>query len=93
MAVTLNDKTKIGLTFGQIIALAGVFATIGLSWMDMNVRMANVELEIQQVKTQREFDLRSSETFRLENREDHAALSGKIDAIYNVIVTNKPQRN
>ncbi len=93
MAVTLNDKTKVGLTFGQIIALAGVFVTIGLSWMDMNVRMANVELEIQQVKTQREFDLRTTETFRRENREDHAELYGKIDAIYNVIVTDKPNRN
>lgn len=93
MAVTLSDKTKVGLTFGQIIALVGVFATIGLSWMDMNVRMANVELEIQQVKTQREFDVRATEVFRVENREDHAELYGKIDAIYRVIVMNQPQNN
>ena len=91
--MTLSDKTKIGLTFGQLLALTGVFATIGLSWMDMNVRMANVELEIQQVKTQREFDVRSTETFRVENREDHAELYGKIDAIYRVIVMNQPRNN
>jgi len=86
--MTLSDKTKVGLTFGQILALAGVFVSIGLTWMDMNVRMANVELEIQQVKTQREYDVRNTETFRQENREDHAVLSDKVDAIYRVVVSN-----
>ena len=59
MPRNLND---VGLTFGQIIALVGVVTSLGLAWMDMNVRMANVELEIQQVKTQREADIRSNET-------------------------------
>lgn len=85
--MTLNDKTKIGMTFGQLISIVGVVVTLSIAWMNVNVRIANIEVEIAQLKKTRVEDLNSQNVFRAENREDHAALTAKIDAIYNVVVS------
>lgn len=85
--MTLNDKTKIGMTFGQLLAIISLFITLGVTWMNMNVRVANIEVEVEQIKKNRAEDLRTQNVFRAENREDHAVLAEKIDAIYRVVVS------
>lgn len=85
--MTLNDKTKIGMTFGQLLAIISLFVTLGVTWMNMNVRVANIEVEVEQIKKTRADDLHMQNVFRAENREDHAVLTEKIDAIYRVVVS------
>lgn len=73
--MTLNSQTKIGLTFGQIISLIGVMATIGYSWMTINIRVSNLEIK----NNQSEIDIKKLYD---ENRQDHSALFVKMDEIY-----------
>jgi hypothetical protein len=64
--MTLNDKTKIGMTFGQLLAIISLFVTLGVTWMNMNVRVANIEVEVEQIKKNRAEDLRMQSVFRAE---------------------------
>lgn len=79
--MTLNDKTKIGLTFGQLIAIICMIGTFAAYIMDINVQLSNLRLEITQVKLQRDEDLKATFSFRSENREDHLIFGSKLDAI------------
>ena len=73
--MTLNSQTKIGLTFGQIISLIGVLATVGYSWMTINIRVSNLEVK----NNQSEMNIKKLYD---ENRQDHSALFVKMDEIY-----------
>ena len=78
----LTTQTKIGLTFGQIIAITTIFISFGTAWMSMNVRMGNVEVTQQQMKEADRNRDNSIYNFMKENREDHILISTKMDKLY-----------
>ncbi len=41
--MTLSSQTKVGLTFGQIIAVIGLFGSLVYAWTDINVRVGRLE--------------------------------------------------
>ena len=81
----LTSQTKIGLTFGQIIATVSLLASIGYSWMTMNIRVSN--LEQNRLQTEANY-------IRLyqENRQDHNNIALKMDEIYKLELQNSKRR-
>ncbi len=77
----LSSQTKIGLTFGQIIAVLGVLSSIGYSWMTMNIRVSNLE----QNKTK--VDENYVRLYQ-ENRQDHEKLAYQMNEIYKLELEN-----
>ena len=77
----LLQETVIGLTFGQIIAVLGLFGGIIGVWIQMNVRMKAVEVKVKQLEELRKEDQAHMERIRCENREDHMAIMQKLDSL------------
>lgn len=79
--MVLQKETKYGLTFGQILSLLTVIGGIIVAWVSLNVRIAQAEIRIKSLESNFEQTLKSVETIRLENREDHRMLLEKIDEL------------
>ena len=79
--MVLQKETKYGLTFGQILSLLTVIGGIIVAWVSLNVRIAQAEIRIKSLESNFEQTLKSVETIRLENREDHRILLEKIDEL------------
>jgi len=79
--MVLQKETKYGLTFGQILSLLTVIGGIIVAWVSLNVRIAQAEIRIKSLESNFEQTLKSIETIRLENREDHRVLLEKIDEL------------
>lgn len=79
--MALQKETKYGLTFGQILSLLTVIGGIIVAWVSLNVRIAQAEIRIKSLESNFEQTLKSVETIRLENREDHRVLLEKIDEL------------
>lgn len=79
--MVLQKETKYGLTFGQILSLLTVIGGIIVAWVSLNVRIAQAEIRIKSLESNFEQTLKSVETIRLENREDHRVLLEKIDEL------------
>ena len=79
--MVLQKETKYGLTFGQILSLLTVIGGIIVAWVSLNVRIAQAEIRIKSLESNFEQTLKSVETIRLENREDHRVLMEKIDEL------------
>jgi uncharacterized protein HemX len=84
-----STQTKIGLTFGQLIAAIGLMASVGYSWQQMNVRMNSVEIQIQQMKENNNNTNSQILNFMRENREDHNKISEKMDRLYEIEFNRK----
>lgn len=69
------------MTFGQILSLLTVIGGIIVAWVSLNVRIAQAEIRIKSLESNFEQTLKSVETIRLENREDHRVLLEKIDEL------------
>lgn len=79
--MVFQKETKYGLTFGQILSLLTVIGGIIVAWVSLNVRIAQAEIRIKSLESNFEQTLKSVETIRLENREDHRVLLEKIDEL------------
>jgi len=79
--MVLQRDTKIGLTFGQILGLITVMGSIIISWVSINVRIAQAEIRIDQLEIGRQTNARNIEVIRLENREDHNRILEKLDEL------------
>lgn len=79
--MVLQKETKYGLTFGHILSLLTVIGGIIVAWVSLNVRIAQAEIRIKSLESNFEQTLKSVETIRLENREDHRVLLEKIDEL------------
>lgn len=79
--MVLQKETKYGLTFGQILSLLTVIGGIIVAWVSLNVRIAQAEIRIKSLESNFEQTLKSVETIRLENREDHRVILEKIDEL------------
>lgn len=77
------QNTELGLTFGQILALITVIGGILAAWINVNIRVKAIEVEVENVKSQRSEDIKVAETQRRENREEHSQIIEKLDAIIN----------
>jgi hypothetical protein len=71
--------TEFGLTFGQILALLTILGGIVGTYVNVNVRVKAIEVEIENVKCQRAEDIKSIELNRKENREEHTMIIEKLD--------------
>ena len=78
------QTTELGLTFGQILALVTIIGGIIAAWINVNVRVKAIEVEIENVKTKRTEDLNVMETQRKENREEHSEIIKKLDALIKI---------
>lgn len=83
--MTLKQQTQIGLTFGQIISIIGLVGAMMLVWSDLNVKIANNEVKIEQLEKGRVQNAINIETTRIENRDDHKEMIRKLD----LLLTNK----
>lgn len=79
--MVLHKETKFGLTFGQVISLLTLVGAILTVWISLNVRMAQAEIRIESLEYNFQQTLKSVETIRLENREDHRVILEKIDEL------------
>ena len=77
--MVMSKETKIGLTFGQIISVISILGGILISWIAINVRIAQAELRIDQLEKGRETNAQNIEKIRTENREDHQRIMDKLD--------------
>lgn len=75
----LAKETKLGLTFGQVISILTIIGGILLSWISINVRIAQAEVRIEQLEKGRETNAENIEKIRTENREDHQRILDKLD--------------
>ena len=85
LKMTLKQQTQIGLTFGQIISIIGLVGAMMLVWSDLNVKIANNEVKIEQLEKGRVQNAINIETTRIENRDDHKEMIRKLD----LLLTNK----
>ena len=76
--MALNSTTKVGLTFGQIIAIIALTGGLITAYTDVNVKIANNEARIIRL-----------ETDRTENREDHKEMIKKLDFVITKIHNQK----
>lgn len=79
--MTLNNSTRAGLTFGQILSLVGIIGSIFMVWLSLNVRLAQAEIRIEQLEKGRQENAQNIETIRKENREDHGKIVEKLDEL------------
>ena len=83
----LTEQTKIGMTIGKLIGFVGIFATVFTIWMNVNVKLTEMEIRIQELEKGRLQNANNIETIRRENREDHATIMQKLDVL--IIDINK----
>lgn len=81
----LTKETKIGLTFGQILAMLALAGGMITTYTDLNVRIAKMEEKNQSFETRLDNSDRMSETLRQENRQDHQRMETKMDLIIDKI--------
>lgn len=79
--MVLQRDTRVGLTFGQILGLITVMGSIIISWVSINVKIAQAEIRIDQLEIGRQTNARNIEVIRLENREDHNRILEKLDEL------------
>lgn len=79
--MALDENTKIGLTFGQILALLGMLGAIIGVWVSLNVRIAQSEIRIEQLEKGRLENVKSIERLHQESRDDYKTLNEKLDKI------------
>ena len=50
LQMALNQDTKYGLTFGQILSLLTVIGAIFMVWLSLNIRVAQSEVRIEELE-------------------------------------------
>jgi len=90
--MVLARESRIGLTFGQILSLFLLVGGMITAYVNLNVKIANIEGRIQanEVRTEqlergRIQNAINIETIRTENREDHSILSEKLDDVLKAV--------
>lgn len=74
-------ENKFGLTYSQILATLTLAITIIAIWVTLNSRLAKVEAEVVNLKTQSANTNDYIETLRREQRENFMKLSDKMDIL------------
>lgn len=79
--MTLTAQTKIGLTFGQIIAIITVVFSFAMSYANLTIRINGLEQKTIELEKGRQVNASNIEILRSENRQDHSKLMDKIDVL------------
>ena len=79
--MVLHKETKFGLTFGQMLSVLTIIGGIMISWVAINVRIAQAEIRIDELEKGRITNSQNIEQMRRENRDDHLQLMDKIDQL------------
>lgn len=77
--MVLQTPTRVGLTFGQIISSLALIGGIITAYVSLNVRIANLEVQVEALEKGRMLNAQNIETIRLENRQDHKEIMNKLD--------------
>jgi len=90
--MVLARESRIGLTFGQILSLFLLVGGMITAYVNLNVKIANIEgrMQANEVRTEqlergRVQNAINIETIRTENREDHSILSEKLDDVLKAV--------
>lgn len=86
--MVLQKETRLGLTFGQIISILTIIGGIIISWVSINVRIAQAEIRIQELEKGRVINSDNIEKIRTENREDHKEIMMKLDDLIRSGINN-----
>lgn len=81
LQMALNQETKYGLTFGQILSLIAVVGSIFMVWLSLNIRVAQAEVRIEELEKGRIENARSIQQLYQDNREDHKEMINKLDRL------------
>lgn len=79
--MVLQKDTRLGLTFGQMLSVLTIIGGILISWVAINVRIAQAEVRIEELEKGRMTNSQNIEQMRRENRDDHLQLMEKIDQL------------
>ena len=83
--MVLQTPTRVGLTFGQIISSLALIGGIITAYVSLNVRIANLEVQVEALEKGRMLNAQNIETIRLENRQDHKEIMNKLDNLIDEI--------
>ena len=86
--MVLQTPTRIGLTFGQIISSIALIGGIITAYVSLNVRIASLEVEVKNLDSGRILNQTNIEKGRIENREEHKELNGKLDKVLEKLYEN-----
>lgn len=81
LQMALNQETKYGLTFGQILSLIAVVGSIFMVWLSLNIRVAQAEVRIEELEKGRIENARNIQQLYQDNREDHKEMINKLDRL------------
>lgn len=79
--MVLNQQTRAGLTFGQVLSVLAIIGGLITVWVSLNVKIAQAELRIEQLEKSRIESASRNETSRKENREEHQRIMEKLDRL------------
>jgi hypothetical protein len=79
--MVLQRESKLGLTFGQLLSIITVLGSLVVAYVSINVRITQTEVKITELERGRDINARNIEQIRIENREDHQAISLKLDRL------------
>lgn len=79
--MVLQRESKLGLTFGQLLSIITVLGSLVVAYVSINVRITQTEVKITELERGRDINARNIEQIRVENREDHQAISLKLDRL------------
>lgn len=82
-------ETLIGLTFGQILAVIGLIGGILTVWVQMNVKIAKVEVRINELEKKRIEDCQRNDAFRIELNEKVDKLHDKFDNLADFLIKRR----
>ena len=77
-------ENKFGLTYTQILATMTLIISIVAIWVTLNSRLAKVEAEVANLKTESSQTNDYIETLRQEQRDNFIRLNDKIDLLIDV---------
>lgn len=79
--MVLQRESKLGLTFGQLLSIITVLGSLVVAYVSINVRITQTEVKITELERGRDINAKNIEQIRIENREDHQAISLKLDRL------------
>lgn len=85
----MERQTRTGLSFGQLISVVSLFGAILFAWVQINVRIAQSEVKIEELEKGRIQNATNIEVIRTENREDHKEILDEFKELRATILERK----
>ena len=85
----MEKQTHTGLSFGQLISVISLAGAILFAWVQINVRIAQSEVKIEELEKGRIQNATNIEVMRIENREDHKEIIKEFQSLRTTIIERK----